>query len=257
MKVGRELDVREIEEGRAEVQEFDERGTLRAGGNLSRPVEDEWYADESFVEATSLVEQTVIAEGFSMVTGEDDDCILSLSGSLEVFDDSCELIVDEGDHGIVEGLDLFALDGFRRLRFGLEIYGGELFLGGEIVGFKVRSRELGRIEALGIRRWRNEGRMRIVGIDVQHPGFVARAGGIDEFNRLFAGPGGLMKFLWHSIFAGSHGVEIAAAGTNPLGVVMAFFPVVPRGMAELPEGESIVESRFGSAPGTLEVEFAN
>ena len=55
----------------------------------------------------------------------------------------------------------------------------------------------------------------------------------------------------------SEGVEISSFFANPIGVVMSFVPIIAWGVAELPVGVAVIESRFGAMAGTEEVEFAD
>lgn len=66
-----------------------------------------------------------------------------------------------------------------------------------------------------------------------------------------------MEFRRHSVFVLTQRVEITALFANPIGVVMTFLPVVTRGVAKLPVRESIVDTRFRSIPGTLQMELAD
>ena len=56
-----------------------------------------------------------------MVAGKDDDGILALAGFIEALNDACELVIDEGNHGVVKGLNFLGPALLGSLRFGLEI----------------------------------------------------------------------------------------------------------------------------------------
>ena len=65
------------------------------------------------------------------------------------------------------------------------------------------------------------------------------------------------KFRRQTRFAASKRIEIASLLADPIGVVVALLPVVARCMAESPEGETVVEARFGSIAGALQMKLAD
>ena len=57
----------------------------------------------------TLVHQTVVPEGFAVIAGEDDDGVVSLPGFVQGLEDTPELIVNLGDHGVIAGLSPFGV----------------------------------------------------------------------------------------------------------------------------------------------------
>ena len=73
-------------------------------------VKNQWNSRQSLVEAAAFVEHTMVAKSLAVVTGKDDDCIFGLSGFLQRFKKSSELVVDQGDHRVVVSLNTFAVE---------------------------------------------------------------------------------------------------------------------------------------------------
>ena len=66
-----------------------------------------------------------------------------------------------------------------------------------------------------------------------------------------------MQFGGHSFFTLAQRVQVATLLADPVGIVVAFLPIVTWRMAELPVGKAIVDPRFGPVAGALQMKLAN
>ena len=192
-----------------------------------------------------------------MVAGEDDHGVLPLPGAFELAQDTGELVVDLLDHGVVEGLLLLSVEGFRVPGFRLEEHVPELILLVQVAQAEVRTRHFGRIELVGVDAGRDKRRVGIVGVERQHPGLVGRPALVDELQGALGDPGRLVELGGDPVLARPQCVEIAAALAHPVGVVMPFRPVVPRRVTETPVPVAVVHAGFRALPRALEVELAH
>lgn len=141
-----------------------------------------------------------------MVAGENDDRVLTLTRPVKVLDDTCELVVDERDHGVVERLRFSSIDLFRCLGLRLKVDGREFLLSLKVTRLEMRARHGVWIEAVGVRLWWDERWMWIVRIDIEHPWFVLAMSRVQELDRPLSSPCGLVKFRRHAIFTFPHGL---------------------------------------------------
>jgi len=250
---------------------------------VAGPGDHEGDADHAFHEAAAFEDEAVIAEGFAVVAGEDDDGVFALAGVVEEVEEVTEFFVEELDGGVVGGLDFLILPGVGMLGFGLEIDAGvdEFLLVLEVAILKVRAGEGVGVVAAVVVPGSVEGWVGIERIYAEEPGLVGVAVSTDEFFGFEGAPVGLVEVGWDVVVAfggfvesaealdfGSVAVGVgaeafhyfgrfAALPAHPIGVVVAGVKGTFVGMAVLEVGVAIVDARFLAAAGAGEVEFAD
>ena len=190
-----------------------------------------------------------------MVACEDDHRIVPLTGFVQCLQNSPELIVDLGDHGVIARLSSFGVVFLGRTNFILEIAIREFGLSLQVALLEMGTGHLFRIELLGVALRRSEGGVRIVNVDVEQPGLFAFLP--DEFDRPFRCPGCLVQLGGYPVLALPELVQVATLFTNPVGIVVSFLPVVPWGMAKFPIAEPVVNPRLGSLARALQMKFSD
>ena len=102
---------REVDEGRVDVDEFDNAGRGLAVSFCSRSADDERSSSALFEEGALLPDAVVFSEVVAVVAPEDDDGVVGESVFFESIEHASDLGVDEGDAGVV-GLESLAASEF-------------------------------------------------------------------------------------------------------------------------------------------------
>ena len=190
-----------------------------------------------------------------MVAGENNHRVVALARFVEGLQNASKLVVDLGDHRIVPRLNRMGIVFLGRAHLVLKIAIGQLRLRRHVAFAKVRPGHGRGIKLLGIGTRRNEGRMRVVYVYVQHPRAFVRLA--NELNRPLGRPSGLVQFGGHAVVAFAQGIQIATLFANPIGVIVAFLPVVARGVAEFPIAEPVINPRLRAAARALQMKFSD
>ena len=141
----------------------------------------------------------MITQRLAVVTGENNHRVVALARFVEGLQNASKLVVDLGDHRIVPRLNRMGIVFLGRAHLVLKIAIGQLRLRRHVAFEKVRPGHGLGIKLLGIGARRNEGRMRVVYVYVQHP----RAGVwlANKLDRTLGRPSGLVQFGGHAVVA--------------------------------------------------------
>ena len=192
-----------------------------------------------------------------MITGENHQRRIALTGRVQAVQYPSQLIVNLGDHCVVQSLEATCVEGVRVGRQGLEIDVRQRGLGRQIGVAEMRARHAVAIESIGVSpRW-DEWRMRVVDVDAEHPGAVrSRSRLADELDRSLTRPGRLMQFRRNPVGLATQVVQVTALAADPLRVIVTGRPIVSRSMTELPVTIPVLlEPRLRPMARTLQVEL--
>ncbi len=111
------------------------------------------------------------------------------------------------------------------------------------------------LEHVAVALRRVEGRVRVVGIDAQEPWAVPV--GLDERDRALGAPGRLVQLLRHAVEALGQLAQHGAFASDPIGVVVAFRPVVARGVAVREGGVAVIRPLLDAMKGARQMQLAD
>lgn len=215
-ELGRDGNAGEGEPGGGKVDEALEGGGLAVLRQMARPTDDAGNAEGLLVGVKFFPPETVVAEKFAVVGGEDDEGVLQFAGGFESVEDAADMMVHEADHAVVAG-GIFA--GLLRSVGQMGGVGGgsgsavtvaggvgaavfeDFPVDGRLVGETFRlagfKAEFGQVVGIvhgGPGFGDHAGIVGILEIGGDVEGFAGAAGGIDGGQRGLGDPGGVVGF---------------------------------------------------------------
>ena len=180
----------------------------------------------------------------------------ALSRAFQSLQHPPDIVVYEFDHGVIGGLNPFGVEVFWPAAGVLKVDLAELRLRRQIALVKPRAGQGIEIEAVQVLPRRVEGLVRIKDIDAHQPRFASVIG-FDEVNGAVAAPGRLMQLGRDVMRALAHLAEAVAERGEPIGIVVAFIPLVFGVVAPMKQAIAVMFwARLDAAEGAGQMKLA-